>query len=187
MLKKIKEKYHQHKIRRAQRREKIYLLHSQPSEYDEAILSWIAPETIKHERGMTWKVVMGGLLLSGIIWGIFTNALTFSLVLAVFAVAYYLINLEHPKDLEVKISHIGIKIGTRRYPYSRIKAFWIIYEPPYLKILNLRVSGEIITDLTIQLHDQTPSAVREVLMEKIPEMEGQSEKLSDLLLRLFKI
>lgn len=180
MLKRIKAKYHQHK-------QQLYELKNTPSAYDEAIFSWVAPEAIKHERGTIWKFFIGAALVFTIAWGIVYNAWTFSLAVGVFAVVYYLIHLEHPKDIEIKISNIGIKVGGRKYPYSRIKAFWIIYEPPYIKTLNLRVTGEMISDITIQLNGQHPADVRQFLMERIPELEGQSEKLSDIFLRLFKI
>ncbi|MDA1061128.1 MAG: hypothetical protein O3B47_05045 [bacterium] len=180
MIKKIKEKL-------AEKKREKHILRNAPSAYDEAVLSWIAPETIKHERGTVWKVIIGLLIIGTAIWGILNNAWTFSLVIVVFSVTYYLAHLEHPKHVEIKISNIGIKVGGRKYPYNRVRAFWLIYDPPYVRTLNIRVSGDIATDITIQLDRQNPSELREFLMDKIPEMEGQSEKLSDILLRLLKI
>lgn len=191
MIKKLKEKFREGKLKRAQKKEEkfknLYKLKNEPSAYDDAILSWIAPETVKHERGIIWKIIMTLLISAAIAWGIVYNSWTFSLVIAVFVAVYYLIHLEHPKDVEIKISGIGIKVGARKYSYNRIRAFWIIYEPPYIKTLNLRVSGELGGDITIQLNSQNPTPVRQLLMEKIPELEGQREKLSDIFIRVFKI
>ena len=180
MLKKIKRK-------RAEKKARHYALRNAPSAYDEAILSWIAPETIRHERGVLWKIITAIVVFATIAGGFYYNAATFSVAIIAFIVAYYLAHLEHPKNVEVKISKIGIKVGSRKYPYSRIQAFWLIYDPPYTKTLNIRVSGEVIADITIQLDGQNPSPVRETLFEKIPELEGQSEKFSDIILKLFKI
>lgn len=192
MIRKLKNKYQAHKLKRAQKREAkkqmLYLLHNAPSAYDEAVLSWVAPETIRHERGIISKIVIGLIIIGLIAWGIlYYRAWTFSLAIAAFSITYYLVHLEHPKEVEIKISDIGIKVGGRRYPYSRIRSFWLIYEPPYIKTLNLRVSGEMVSDITIQLNGQNPAQVREFLMAKIPELEGQTEKMSDILLRLLKI
>lgn len=180
MFKKLKQK-------RKERKEKIYRLLNEPSAYDDAILSWVAPETIRHERGLAWKIIISLILAAAIAWGIVYNAWTFSLAVGVFAIVYYIIHLEHPKDVEIVISEIGIKVGGRKYPYNRIRAFWVIYEPPFVKTLNLRISGGIGGDITIQLDGQHPAPVREILIGKIPEMEGQAEKVSDIFLRLFKI
>jgi hypothetical protein len=191
MLHKIKTKYQQHRLRKAQKKEErkrqIDQIRNTPTAYDHAHISWIAPEAIIHERGPTWKIVTSLVVLGAIIWGIYTGAWTFSLVVAVFAVTYSLIHLQHPRAVEIKISDIGIKVGYRKYNYSQIKSFWLIYDPPYVQTLNIRVSGQIVDDITIQIRDQSPSEIREFLMTKIPELEGQTEKLSDIFLRLFKI
>lgn len=187
MLKKIKEKIKNQHIKRAQKREaRFSALHSAYTAFDDAVLLWIAPEMIKHERGLTWKIIASILVALACAWGVVYGSWTFSVALLAAILVYYLVHLEHPKNVEIKISEIGIKVGTRKYPYSRIKAFWIIYEP-YVKTLNLRISGEMISDITIQLGNQGPAEVRNFLLEKIPELEGQSEKISDIFFRLFKI
>ena len=191
MLKKIKSKYQIGKLKRAQKREEkheqLHKLHSQPTSFDNAVLGWIAPEAIKHERGKHWKTIMSLLVILMVAGGIYYNAWTFSLAIFTFSIVYYTMKMEHPKDVEIKISNIGIKVGGRKYSFSSIKAFWIIYEPPYVKTLNIRVQGKFDGDITIQLNGQEPAAVREFLLEKIPEMEGQDEKFTDILLRIFKI
>lgn len=184
MFHKIHHKYQQHKLKR---RRQLDLIRNAHSAFDEALIAWIAPETIRHERGPVWKIVMSIVVLALIGGGIYYGAWTFSLAIGAFVSAYYLIHLEHPKAIEIKISDIGIKIGYRKYTYSQIKAFWLIYDPPFVQTLNIRITGQYISDITIQLGDQSPATIREFLVTKIPELEGQSEKLSDILLRLFKI
>ena len=166
---------------------KRYELLNESCAYDDAVISWVSPETVRHERGLIWKINIGLILALIIFGGFIYNAWTFSLVTAVFAGVYYLVHLEHPKDVEVKISRVGVKVGSRRYPFNRIKFFWVLYEPPYVKTLNLRLESEFISDLTIQLNGQDPADVRDFLKKHSKELEGQNEKLSDIFLRLFKI
>ena len=180
MIKKFKKK-------RAEKRAKKYALRNIPSAYDEAILSWVSPETIKHDRGVLWQAIISFIIITSIGLSFYFNNPTFAIAIIAFVLVYYLAHLEHPKDVEVKISNIGIKVGSRKYPYNRIKSFWIVYEPPNVKILYIRVSGEVISDIAILLDGQSPSPVREVLIEKVPELEGEGEKLSNILFRLFKI
>lgn len=184
MIKKLKDKFKQRKIRKAKERE---YLASQPSAFDNASISWTAPEHIKHHRGKIWKVIAGALLIAAIVTGIVHQAWTFSLAIGVFAVVYYLVNREPTKDVEISISDIGIKVGKRKYPFTRIKSFWIIYEPPYTKTLHVKVDGDLVVDISIQLNTQDPSVVREFLIEKIPEREGHNKSLTELFSRLLKI
>jgi len=158
-----------------------------PSAFDKPILAWVAHETIQHERGTVWKVLMSVIVISTVVWGVMNNAWTLSLAVAAVAIVHYLAHLERPQEVEIKISEIGIKVGKRKYPYSRIRAFWLIYEPPFTSTLNIRVEGDFFGEISIQLGEQSPSKVRETLMRHIPELEGQSEKFSDIILKLFKI
>jgi hypothetical protein len=191
MIKKIKSKIKKGRLARAQKKEQKrqhhYAIKNQPTAYDEAILAWVAPETVRHERGHVWRIVMSFLGFAWAAWAAYTGAWTLAVVIIAFMITYSIVHLEHPKDVEIVVSAVGIKVGGRKYAYSRIKAFWVIYDPPLVKTLNIRVAGEVISDITIQLGNQSPAAVREVLLEKIPEMEGATEKISDIFIRLFKI
>lgn len=180
MINKIKTKIKNARVARAQ-------ILNAPSAFDDVAITWIAPEVVRHERGTVWKTIAALLVVLGAIAAFMYSSWSFGLAILACAVAYFLEHLEHPKYVDVKISEIGIKAGTRAYPYSKIKSFWIIYEPPYVSTLNLRVVGQYPGNITIQLDGQDPAAVREYLMSKIPELPGQSESLSDIFIRIFKI
>ncbi len=184
MIKKLKEKFKQRKIRIAKERE---YLENLPSAFDNTAISWTAPEHIRHNRGKIWKVIVASLLIAAIVTGVVHQAWTFSLAIMVFAIVYYLVNREPTKDVEVSISDIGIKVGRRKYPFTRINSFWLVYEPPYTKSLHIRVDKDLVVDVSIQLCRQDPSEVREFLMEKIPEREGHNQSLTELFSRLLKI
>jgi hypothetical protein len=191
MIHRIKTKIREHRARRAlkkaQKREAKQRVHDEPSAFDHAVISWTAQEYIKHEKGLFWKVCAVIFIAVFAAFGFMEDAWTFSLAIIVFGVTYFIVHLEHPKHVEVKISATGIKFGNRKYSYGKIKAFWIIYNPPHIKTLNIRVHGEFLTDISIQLDDQNPAVIREYLLSKIPEMEGKSESLGDAILRLLKI
>lgn len=185
MITKIKNKIKTRKIQKAQERE---YLRNLPSSFDHEKISWFTPEYIKYEKGLLWKVLVILIATALISWGIVSKAWTFSVVMVVFVVVYYLlIHREHPKAVKVVLSNIGIKVGHRKYPYSKIKAFWIIYNPPYTKTLHIRVQNDFAVDIPIYLHHQDPAEIREFLLEKLPELEGHRESFSDILLRIFKI
>ncbi len=177
MIKKIKNK-----IKERKEAEK-----NNPSAYDHHILSWHAPEHLHYNRGIVWKIIAVLFVAAAIILGYVYDDWTFSVAVMAFALVYYLFHREKPQIVNVKISDIGIKVGHRRYPFSKIKAFWIHYEPPYTNSLMIRVSNDLAVDIEIQLYDQNPSEVRELLLEKIPELEGEKESVLNLFSKLFKL
>ncbi|MFH1218781.1 MAG: hypothetical protein V1679_02990 [Candidatus Peregrinibacteria bacterium] len=184
MIKKIKEKFNQRKIRRAVHREQV---RSMPTEYDNHVITWQAPEFVKHQRGLLWKITAPLAVVIASVFGFIYNAWTFSLAIMAFALAYYVFEKEQPKIVNVLISEVGIKVGHRKYPFGRIKAFWITYDPPFTKTLHIRVENDIARDIMIHLHEQKSSEVRRFLIKRIPELEGKTPTLTEGLLRLFKL
>lgn len=158
-----------------------------PSAYDKAVMSWTAPEYIQHEKGKIWKITALSLVIISAVLGYFFNALTFSIAIIVFAFVYYLVNSDKAKLVEVVISEIGIKVGNRNYPYSKIRGFWIIYDPPRLTTLNIWADGEINSHIVIQLNELNPAEIREYLIKKIPEMKNKKETMVDIFTRLLRI
>lgn len=88
----------------------------------------------------------------------------------------------------VRITDMGFDYGGTFYPYHHINAFWIVYHPPYVRSLYLKIkSGKRYKYLKIELDHQAPQAVREMLLKEIPEIEGAQELPSDLLTRLLRL
>ena len=192
MLNKIKAHYQKHKLKRAQKKEenqrKREYVRNYPSAFDDGIITWTTPEHLTYERGIIWKLCVFFVTAGAISWGIFDGAWTFSGAIFAFVLAYYLTHYKkQSKDVIIRISDIGIKVGNRKYPYTHIKAFWLIYQPPYVATLNLKVTGETFPEVTIQLNGNHPGPIREFLITKIPELEGQHERMSDIFVRLFKL
>ena len=184
MIKRIKNKIKARKIRRAQEREYIK---TQPSAFDHAVLAWIASDHHVHNRGKFWHVIMIGMVLAAAITAFVHNAWTFSLAILAAAIAYYSAHRRPNKEVEIKVSEIGIKVGNRKYPFSKIRAFWMHYNPPFIKTLNIKVEDDFAGEVTIQIHEQNPAEIREFLIDKIPELSGKKEALSDIFARLFKL
>lgn len=191
MIKKIKTKIktarQNGKLKKAQKKEQKEQLYAAATAFDDAVCSWQTSEFVRHDRGIIWKIMMPLLVFLAVFMGIYYDVWTFSLAIATFALVYYILHRKGPETINVVISDIGIKVGSRCYPFSKIKAFWIIYQPPVLKTLHIRVSGDIALNIAIELEDQHPAAIRELLIDKIPEIEGQKVSLVESLARLLKL
>jgi len=184
MISKIVAKLKERKIKKAQTRE---LEQNTNSSFDEAVMSWMAPEFIKYQRGIVWKIVVALVAAALVVFGYFYDAWTFSLAVIVFAIVYAIVNRKEPKEIQVIVSEIGIKAGFRKYTYGLIKDFCIVYEPPYASERHMRVSNDRAHEIVIQLWGQNPAQLRNYLLKHIAEKPEHKEPLSDALLRLFKI
>ncbi|MBD3270731.1 hypothetical protein GF376_04345 [Candidatus Peregrinibacteria bacterium] len=156
--------------------------------YLKAVFSWIAPEYLQHPKSTTWWVMAGFIFLIAIILEAVTGNWTMLLATVTFAVVYYVVH-EHapPKHTKVVISEMGIKVGHQKIPYSEIESFWILYDPPYLKRLNIRTKKSFFADLVIELENEDPSEIKEFLSQYIIEIPDKKEHLTDTILRILKL
>jgi hypothetical protein len=156
--------------------------------YDKAIFTWIAPEYIQHQKGRVWYLVAAIIAGAIILLDLFTNNFTMAFAVMVFAGVYYYIHTHHPpKEIKITISKMGIKVGNMIFPFNNIQAFWIMYQPPHITTLSLRVKEHFFSDVIIQLNHEDPAPIREYLCGQIPEWEGKAERLGDVVLRLLKL
>lgn len=155
--------------------------------FDEPVFSWEAPEYIHHEKGWLWLVIVGGLWAVLILYALYSEAWTFAVALLIFGGVYAVLYHEKPKKVQVKISRMGIKFGNAAIPFSRMKAFWVHYEPPFAKNLKIRTHNYLYPDYAIPLENQNPAEIREYLASQIHELQGMDESLSEIFIRLLKL
>lgn len=160
---------------------------SHKSAFDHAIITWEAPEYVKHEKGKTWFTVAGVIVLMLVLWGIWSHSWSTSVVFLLLAGVYYLAHTHEPRHLKITISEIGIKVGNACYAYANMRAFWVHYHPPFVKTLNFRTNERMFKEVTIQLDGQDPVPVRSYLARQISEWEGKEESFTDILTRVFKL
>lgn len=155
--------------------------------FNKALVTWRAPEYTRHEKSWLWFVIAALILAALVVYGLETDGWTFSVALIVFAGTYYLFYRHEPPMVEIKISKFGVKIGHHIFPYGNLKNFWIVYEPPLVKKLYLRMSSKFQPDVFVDLRDADPAAIRKVLKEHLKEKDTPHEPFSDILVRLFRL
>ena len=155
--------------------------------HNKVILQWKAPEYIIHQKGKTWFLIAGIITLLLVIYAIYTDSATMAIVFIVLAGVYYLTHNQIPKIIDISIAEMGVFIDKKFYPYNMINSFWIVYHPPFVHSLYLRLSGKTFTKLVIQLDAQDPVEVRRALAKEIPEVEGGSESISEMLIRMLRL
>jgi len=155
--------------------------------YNKLLLHWRSPEFITHQKGVTWFLIAGVITLLLIIYAIYTDSATMAIVFIVFGGVYYMMHNQEPKIIDIKLTELGVFVDKNFYPYNMINSFWIIYNPPYVRTLNLRLSDKTSTKVVIQLDVQNPVDVRKMLAKEIPEVEGASESISEILIRLLRL
>ena len=156
-------------------------------EHHATLLEWETPEFVPIPRGRTWYTVAGLILAVFVGYGFVTDNLTMAIVFILLAIVFMLAEKKQPRDVKVTITDLGVMYNGDYYAYHHINAFWLVYHPPYVRVLYLRLRvGKGFKLVKIELNHQKPQTVRQLLLKEIPEIEGAQEPMTDLLARILR-
>lgn len=155
--------------------------------HDDILLAWKTPEFIPVERSKTWYLIASIIVIALVAYAIFTNSATMAVVFVLLAGMYFMTHKKQPRIVDVMITKLGIFYDKQFYHYSTINAFWVIYHPPFVRVLYLRLGGKLFKYIRIELNHQDPVEVRKLLSKEVPEMEGTEERPIDIFVRLLRL
>ncbi len=157
------------------------------AQYGEVIASWRAPAFHHYRRGRWWYVIVALIAIGLLVYAFATANFLFAVLVVMFGMIVAIQSSRKPEPLDVTVTNVGVLHGSRFIPYKDLKSFWIIYDPP-VKTLYLDLKKAFFPDVSIPLEDADPLALREILMQFLPEDGNRTEEpMSDLFARIFKI
>lgn len=149
---------------------------------------WTFPEYQKHERGQVWHILMISLGLILLIYAMVSGNFLFALVVILVGIILFLQAKQPPVDVTFQITELGIVVGNRFYPYTEFHDFYILYDPPEIKMLFLETKSLFRPTLRVPLEDVNPVDVRQTLRRSLTEdVEQEEEPLSEKVGRWWKI
>lgn len=153
------------------------------------LASWDFPEFYKPERSFAWYVIAVLLGAGLLIWAFTDQNYLFALIIIILAAIITLRIRREPKIIKAAIYEDGISVGSNTfYEWKDIRNFWIAYDPPEVKNLYIEFVAGLRPSITINLEDQNPLNVREILLNYLPEdTERENETFSDGFTRLLKL
>lgn len=150
------------------------------------IMEWVTPAYAQTEKSMGWYIMMGLIVLIFVVYGLFfsdENGWIVSVTFLILAGVYYLSELRPSPLVQVGISELGIRFGSRFYSYDQIKAFWIINSAEMRKLHLITYKG-VSREIDIFIpEDINIALLRDYLRLHIHEEEGRKERFSDQLIR----
>jgi hypothetical protein len=158
----------------------------QSSNPPEILLSWNATSVPVHERSRRWYTIGGGVLLIGVLYGIFSGAWSFSVVLLLCGGMYALLHNHVPLRKAIGIARDGIFIDDVFTRYEDLAGFWMIETPDYNQ-LHLLYKSRRRGGIVVQTGTVPPSQIRATLGQFLEELTEKRESLVDIFIRLCKL
>jgi hypothetical protein len=154
---------------------------------DDVLLAWNTPEFIPLERSKTWYMTASVIVISIVAYAIFTGSATMAIVFILLSGMFFMTHNKKPRIVKAMITKLGVWYDNKFYHYNIINAFWIVYHPPYVRTLYLRLGGKVYHLLKIELNEQNPTEIRALLSGEIPEVEGAEERPFDMISRILRL
>ncbi|MFH1546068.1 MAG: hypothetical protein ABIE14_01690 [Patescibacteria group bacterium] len=145
-----------------------------------------SPEFLDYPRGPLWYLVAAVIGVGIIAFGVLTQTITLTIAFLLFVAVYWLLHHHDAKILEVAITRHGIRVEEEFIPFGEIQEFWVIYNPPFVADLKLRVNRKWQPIRTIHIFGQDPTELRDLLSPRVKEVERE-EELIDLIARALRL
>lgn len=154
----------------------------------EILAEWVLEEYSQHKREKSWYLWFGGAGIALILYGFFTGNVIFSFIIMLFAIVLYLQHVNTPPKLPFMITERGVVVGNRLYKYSELDSFFIVYNPPEVKMLYINPQSSAKPRLRIPMQDQDPLDIRSLLGTFMMEnLEEDVEPFSDQVGRTWRL
>lgn len=150
-------------------------------------ISWEAPEFPYYQKGTAWYLTVILISLAILAYAFWKKDYLMFATLLILSAVIVALAQKKPKTFTITLSGQGIHLNRDLYPYKNLKYFWITYQPPEIKTLNFETTSYFNRDLAVQLGDEDPNAIREFLLQYLPEDSEKEESFAERLQRNLKV
>lgn len=153
---------------------------------EQILMNWQAPVHPTFDRGKQWYVVGGGIVIACALYGIFTGAWSFVIVILLCAAMYVLVRGHQFPTEKAVISNKGVDIAGSFMRWDDVEGFWLMKTPTYTE-LHVTPRNTRQRELVIQTGDLQIETVRRTMAEHTTELTEKSERLLDAFIRICKL
>lgn len=144
------------------------------------LLSWQALQFESTPKSSAWYIVVFIILVSLVAVGLFTDNFPLAILAILIGLILYLFEKKDAQYFKFGVTEEGVFAQDRIYKFSSLETFWIFYEPNGRKDLSLKSKKSFIPYVHIPLGDMDPTALRETLVDFLPEEEHEEAVVDSL-------
>lgn len=148
-------------------------------------VSWEASESIHHERDGMWFVGFIVIFLSLIGVSIWLQQWTFTVLLAVMAVALVVYIKRPPRVLRYNLTDTGLQVGEQFYNFSNFRSFGVLQEGNIFSVM-LVPTKRFGQGLTVYFAENDGEKIVDILGTHLP-MEDLHIDILDTILRRLRL
>lgn len=144
------------------------------------LYEWQAQEHTHRPKNATWFAVFAGAITVVVGTLIFFGNIIGALTMALVGGLTYFIAQKQPATFRYRILVDGIAINNFLYHFRDLAAFNIVYEPGVVKTVLLRSKRMMAPMIHMEIGEADPVAMRDILLEFLPEDQEMTEPIVDI-------
>ncbi len=149
------------------------------------LLEWEAPEFRHYPKNLAWYITLILVVILLVVYQAIQGDWFGAISLTIIAIFVGLFARHKPGTMYVEISDKGIHMNDSFIPYTHIKHFWVVHNEDH-QVLNFETTAYINHIQSIELVDQDPDEVRDILQAALPEHPEPQETLAQRIAHKFR-
>jgi hypothetical protein len=147
------------------------------------LAQWHAFEHTHQEKSARWFVTLAASVTVAAAALVFLGNVMGALTVGSFGAFTYYIAQRRPAEVRYRILVDGIAVNNWLYHFRDLAAFNIVYEPGHVKTIIFRSKRFFSPLVHMEIGEADPVALRDMLLEFLPEDQEMDEPLVDILAR----
>ncbi len=176
--------YESEEVECLERSREIIIKQKMPQKF-ETIIEWEAPEFRHYPKNTAWYITLGVITSLLVAYEAFQKDWFGVISLAIIAGFVAMFARHTPRIISIQISDKGIHWGDTYIPYTHIKYFWVVDDGVH-KTLNIETTAYVNHLHSIELDEQDPEFIRDILVEFLDEHEEPEPTLVQRIAHRFK-
>lgn len=147
---------------------------------------WQAHEYIHHEKSPLWFIIFAVIVMGLIASAIYLiKSITFAVLIPVMAAALFVYSRRPPRIIDYTLSHQGLHINDRLYPFSDFKSFGIIHDGEEYSVM-LIPTKRFRPGVSVYFPEESGEAIVDMLGARLPMQELHLD-IIDMIVRKLRI
>lgn len=152
-------------------------------EAEATLLEWSAKERSAYPKSVWWYVALASITTLLVFGMVLTGNYTAAVALGLGGAVLYFFTQRKPEAIRYRLMVDGVAVNNLLYHYRDLSAFNLIYQPGVSKTVIFRSKRTLAPHLHLEIGEMDPVAIRDVLIEFLPEDDALEESLVDIFSR----
>jgi hypothetical protein len=156
-----------------------------PKPNEHILLAWQAPEFRHYPKNAAWYLTLLIIALLIITFQIIQKDIFGAVSIVIFTIFIYIFSRQRPRIVNIRLTTAGIGIDESFIPYKSVKHFWVVDNQNH-RTLNVETTAFLNRTLILELADQDPDTVRNIMSELAPEHSETEETFAQRIMHKLK-